>query len=142
MKQILFLLFVCLLVNPIFSQKKAIDLSVLPLSPDSTVQGDSTKLLVQFKLNYPDSVQNIQIKFGTVQDSANVGIINPSIIFSNDKYFTFLNGNLNEINDYDARVYYVLSEAELNSYFYLTLVLNYIDGTADTLYWLKQDQNP
>ncbi len=142
MKLTLILLFALVLANPLFSQKKSIDLSVIPLTPDSTVLGDSTKLMVQFKINFPDSVSNIQMKIGTVQDIADVALLNPAIILSDTTYFTLMNGEQNEIKDYDAKVFYTMSENQISLYNYLTLLVNYIDGTSDTLYWLKQDQNP
>ncbi len=142
MKLIPIFLFAFFLASHVFSQKKAIDLSVVPLTPDSTVLGDSTRLMVQFKINYPDSVQNIQMKFGTAQDMADIVLLNPTIILSDTTYYTFLNGDQNKITDYDARVYYKLSESQINQYNYLTLIVSYIDGTSDTLYWLKEDQNP
>ena len=86
MKQSLFILFVFVLINSGFSQKKAIDLSVVPLTPDSTVLGDSTKMMIQFKINYPDSILNIQMKFGTVQNNADIAVLSPAILFSNTKY--------------------------------------------------------
>ena len=128
--------------NYVFSQKKSIDLSIVPLTPDSTVLGDSTNLLIQFKINYPDSIQNIVMKFGTEQDSANVAILNPSIIYSNSKYYLSYNNQQNEIIDYETRVYYTLSEAQLNTYNYMSLHVGYIDGASDNLYWLKKTQTP
>lgn len=142
MKQILIFLFACILAFPVFSQKKAIDLSIVPLTPDSTVLGDSTRMMVQFKINYPDSIQNIQMKFGTVQDMADITLLSPTILFSNTKYYTVLNGEQNEITDYEARVYYKFSGNQISLYNYLTLIVSYIDGTTNTLYWLKQDLNP
>ena len=128
--------------NPVLSQKEAMDLSIIPLTPDTTVLGDSTKLMIQFKTNQPDSIQNIDMKFGTVQDSADVAVINPTIIYSNTKYYIDLNGDLNEIEDYEARVFCTLSEAQMTDYNYMTLIVAYIDGTSDILYWLKKTQIP
>ncbi|MBI5539821.1 MAG: hypothetical protein HY951_07165 [Bacteroidia bacterium] len=142
MKPILILLLVFIISSNVFSQKKTIDLSIVPMTPDSTVLGDSTRIMIQFKINYPDSILNFQMKFGTVQDIADIALLSPTILFSNTKYYTLLNGDQNEITDYDARIYYKLSENQMNLYNYLTLVVSYIDGTSETLYWLKQDQNP
>jgi len=142
MKLSLIILFAFLLANPIFSQKKAIDLSIIPLTPDSTVTGDSTRMMIQFKINYPDSIQSIQVKFGTTQGISNIALLSPTITLSDSIYNTLLNGDLNKIIDYEARVFYKLSENQILLYNYLTLFVSYIDGTSDTLYWLKQDQNP
>ena len=147
MKQILIFLFAFFLASHVFSQKKAIDLSVVPLTPDFTILGDSvylndsTKMLVQFKINYPDSIQNIQIKFGTVQGGSDVLLLNPAIIYSDSKYYTLLNGNQNEITNFDAKVYYTLTDLQFRNYNYLTLIVSYIDGASDTLSWLKQNPN-
>ena len=142
MKTLLLLAFWCFISLFCTAQLKIMDLSVVPLTPDSTVLGDSTKLMIQFKISYPDSVQNIQMKFGTVQDIADVALLNPTITLSDSIYYTLLNGEQNKIADYDARVYYKLSENQISMYNYLTLFVTYIDGTSNTLYWLKQDQNP
>ena len=141
MKTLLLFAFWCFGTMFCAAQLKIMDLSVIPLTPNLTNINDSTKIMVQFKINEPDSVQSIQMKFGTVQDNADVALLNPSIIFSDPKYYTLFNGEQNEITDYDARVFYTLSENQINAYNYLTLTVNYIDGSSDTLYWLKRDQN-
>ncbi len=142
MKPILIFLLAFIITTNVFSQKKTIDLSIVPMTPDSTVLGDSTKMMVQFKINYPDSILNIQMKFGTTQDISDIALLSPTILFSNAKYYTVLNGDQNEIKDYEARIFYKFSGNQLSLYNYLTLIVSYIDGTSDTLYWLKLDQNP
>ena len=141
MKTLTLLLLWCFASLFCTAQLKIMDLSVVPLTPALTNINDSTKIMVQFKINEPDSVQNIQMKFGTVQDNADVALLNPTIIFSAPKYYTLFNGEQHEIADYDARVFYTLSEEQINAYNYLTLTVSYIDGSSDTLYWLKRDQN-
>jgi hypothetical protein len=117
------------------------DLSVFPLTPDSTISGDTTNLMIQVKIQYPDSITGIQLLFGTVQDTGDILIGSAGIVNSGGKYYASCNGELNEIVDYDTKMFIKLSQNQIDSYFYLTFIATEIDGSTNVLYWTKQDQN-
>jgi hypothetical protein len=136
------LLVILLFVLAFYSNAQVIDLSVMPLTPDSTVTGDSTNLMVQAKVFYPDSISGIQLLFGTAPDLGDVNTGTASIVYSGGKYYVSCNGELNEVVSYDAKMFFRLSQSQMDSYFYLTLIVNKIGGSSTILYWKKQDQNP
>ena len=118
MKKTLLIVIVLLLISGIiFSQTspvKIIDLSVIPgIKADTTLQLDSTDLIVNFKIKNSNQAVSAYFLFGTSQDAGDIFTINGTFINLSGTMYLITNSQQNEIADYSAQAFIKLSNRPL-----------------------------
>ena len=143
MKKTLLIVIVLLLISGIiFSQTspvKIIDLSVIPgIKADTTLQLDSTDLIVNFKIKNSNQAVSAYFLFGTSQDAGDIFTINGTFINLSGTMYLITNSQQNEIADYSAQAFIKLSNVQSSNFNYLTVYIQDNTGLlTDKLYFHK-----
>lgn len=91
------------------------------------VESDMEKLAVLCKINDIAEAQTVQVLVGTTEDSGNILSVTANIVNEEGVFYLNYNGENIEITDNVINMYIELSEAQVETYNYITLFV--IDGS-------------
>ena len=121
------------------TQVKIIDLAVAPLvSPDTTIQQDTTYLNVIFKIKNKLSAVQAYYLFGTVADTGDILLSQGTFTNQGGTVYLQTNGNTNEVIGYNASAIFKLNAQQNNDFHFITVYVVDINGQmTDKLYFQK-----
>lgn len=141
-KQLLFIIVLLSLSTMSFSQSsvvKILDLAVNPaINADTSLQSDSTDLIVNFKIKNSLQAQTAYFLFGTAPDLGDITTVTGAFLNQGGIMYLITNGYQNEINDYAAQAFIKLSALQNSGFNYLTLYIQDNTGQlTNKLYFNK-----
>lgn len=120
------------------AQNSIIDLSVIPLVPDSAAPTGMVDVAFEVKIQHPQNLQSIIIMVGTQQDDASLYMDSVQIVTDTAGYATLHNSQYNHIESYQARWTCRLSEIQWSQYDFITVYGRLFNAVETTrLYWEK-----
>ncbi|OFX39949.1 MAG: hypothetical protein A2X08_17920 [Bacteroidetes bacterium GWA2_32_17] len=143
MKKTLLIVIVLLSISgitfPQTSPVKIIDLAVIPgIKADTTLQLDSTDLIVNFKIKNSNQALIAYFLFGTAPDLNDIFSVNGTFFNQSGTMYLITNGYQNEITDYSAQAFIKLSGQQNTGFNYLTVYVEDNTGLiTDKLYFHK-----
>lgn len=103
-----------------------LDISVTPIlysGMNPPAPGDSTELLIQFKINNVQNASSTNILFGTAQNIGDILSLQPVFIQNTGDYYLELNGTYYPVNGYNANIKVKLSPQQFTDFNYITLFI-------------------
>lgn len=124
-----------------YAQNVIMDLSVVPLVPDTNAPAGMVEIAFEIKVPQPQNLQKIIILVGMQQNDGSIYTDSVQIVPDSAGYATLYNNHMSFIENYQTRWYMRLSETQWSQYAYIT-VFGRLSNTIETnrLFWQKSSQ--
>ncbi len=124
-----------------FAQNNIMDLSVIPLIPDTVAPAGMVDISFEIKVQQPQNMQSIVILLGAQQNDGSIYTDSVQIVPDNMGYATLYNNQKSSIENYQTRWILRLSELQWSQYSYITIFGRMSNATeTNRLFWQKASQ--
>lgn len=127
MKKLLFTSFICMMTFFVNAQNKLLDLSVLPVNEPSN---DSITVLIQFKANNIENIQQVNLFFESQGLMETVLQKTATVIQQGNLFYVELEDKQTPIKNYSFDIYCSLSKVQYDDMKHTRVVVKYKDNTS------------
>jgi len=120
------------------STVKILDIAVNPMVyVNNQTPGDSTDLLIQFKISDVSQSAYVKVLCGTTQDLGDVITLQPTVVLNGSDYYLDLNSSQTLISNHCAKINIRLSSLQFHNTSFITIYVKDNNGLGSNKLYFK-----